>query len=150
MNEPYETGAAEEHQDSLSGPLPSGPDDWTTFRLAQLTLLLEVAHEARVPIRTLDRLGVYDFLSANPFVVVSGAEARDESDRLTLRLAGFSDRQLSYASTGQRFISRRKHLQRDLSILVAYGVAHVDGASWGLTASGTELAAGFETVYADA
>lgn len=149
MSDDNETSSAGDPRDSLSAPVPTGPDDSTTFRLAQLTVLLGVAQREDVPVRTVDRLGIYDFLSANPFVVVSGGSDRDASDRLTLRLAGFSDKQLSYASTGQRFVSRRRRLQHDLSILVAYGLVTVKAAGYELTSEGTGVAAAFSSVYAD-
>ncbi|WP_157172797.1 hypothetical protein [Nocardia exalbida] len=134
----------------LSAAVPDGPDDSQVFRLAQLTLLLETADIEEVPVRTVDRLGFYDFFSANPFVVTAGEDERDAADRLALRLAGFSDRQLSYASTGQRFVSRRRRLQHDLARLVAYGLVRIDSQGYGLTASGRELAAGLTSIYAEA
>lgn len=134
----------------LSSAVPSGPEERQAFRLGQLTLLLEVAGIERIPVRTVDRLAFYDFFSANPFVVVSGDDERDAADRLTLRLAGFSDQQLSYTSTGQRFVSGRRRLQHDLSLLMAYGVAAIDSTGYTLTESGQELANQLATVYAEA
>ncbi|MBF6221781.1 hypothetical protein IU479_27170 [Nocardia abscessus] len=55
----------------LSAAVPDGPEDSQVFRLAQLTLLLETADIEEVPVRTVDRLGFYDFFSANPFVVMA-------------------------------------------------------------------------------
>ncbi|GAA5118634.1 hypothetical protein GCM10025762_35520 [Haloechinothrix salitolerans] len=134
----------------LSSAIPDSPEDRQVFRLAQLTLLLDIAVGEGVPVRTVDRLGFYDFFSANPFVVTSGEGERDAADRLSLRLAGFSDRQLSYVSTGQRFASRRRRLQHDLALLVAYGLVAVDNRGYRLTPSGRELAAALTSVYADA
>ncbi|MFE3754374.1 hypothetical protein ACFXO9_08715 [Nocardia tengchongensis] len=134
----------------LSAAVPWGPEDSQVFRLAQLALLLEAADLERAPVRSIDRLGFYDFFSANPFVVTAGEDERDAADRLTLRLAGFSDRQLSYASTGQRFVSRRRRLQHDLARLVAYGLVRIDNQGYGLTTPGRELAAGLTSIYAQA
>jgi hypothetical protein len=139
MNPVDDHGHMLEPEHALSAAVPSGPEDRSVFRLAQLTLLLQVTTEEGAPVRTVDRLGFYDFFSANPFVVVSGDDDRDVADRLALRLAGFSNRQLSYASTGQRFVSRRRRLQHDLSLLVAYGLAAVDSTGYVLTSSGREL-----------
>lgn len=133
----------------LSSAVPGAPEDREVFRLAQLTLLLEVAETQRVQVRTVDRLGFYDFFSANPFIVTSGEEDRDVADRLALRLAGFSDRQLSYASTGQRFASRRRRLQHDLSLLLAYGLVAIGPRGYLLTPSGRTIAEGLTSVYAD-
>lgn len=150
MNPVDDHGHMPEPERALSAAVPSGPEDRSVFRLAQLTLLLQVTTEEGAPVRTVDRLGFYDFFSANPFVVVSGDDDRDVADRLALRLAGFSNRQLSYASTGQRFVSRRRRLQHDLSLLVAYGLAAVDSTGYVLTSSGRELADGLGSVYAEA
>jgi len=65
-------------------------------------------------------------------------------------LAGFSDRQLSYASTGQRFASRRRRLQHDLSLLLAYGVVAIGSRGYLLTSAGQAIAEGLTSVYADA
>jgi hypothetical protein len=141
-----------EHSESvhgLSSAVPGAPEDREVFRLAQLTLLLEVAEDHRIPVRTVDRLGFYDFFSANPFIVITGEENRDVADRLALRLAGFSDRQLSYASTGQRFASRRRRLQHDLSLLLAYGLVAIGGGGYVLTPLGRTVAAGLTSIYAD-
>lgn len=133
---------------SLSAAVPEGPEEHQVFRLAQLALLLAVAADERVEVRTVDRLGFYDFFSANPFVVTAGDEPRDASDRLALRLAGFSDRQLSYASTGQRFASRRRRLQHDLSLLIAYGLAEIGERGYSLSPAGLSLADSLSSVYA--
>ena len=140
-----DTGAVHD----LSAAVPGAPEDRQVFRLAQLVLLLDVAAANRLPVQTVDRLGFYDFFSANPFVVTSGDEDRDATDRLDLRLAGFTDRQLSYASTGQRFASRRRRLQHDLSLLLAYGLAVVESRGYGLTPAGQQVAEGLTSVYAD-
>jgi hypothetical protein len=134
----------------LSAPVPGVPEDRQVFRLAQLALLLQVAEDNRAPVRTVDRLGIYDFLAANPFVVTAGDERRDEEDRLALRLAGFTDGQLSYASTGQRFASRRRRLQHDLSLLLAYGLTVIESDGYVLTSLGRAVAEGLTSVYADA
>jgi hypothetical protein len=147
---PREHGSPREGVHALSAAVPGDPEDRQVFRLAQLTLLLEVAGTERAPVRSIDRLGYYDFFSANPFVVVSGSDERDTADRLRLRLAGFSDRQLSYASTGQRFVSRRRRLQHDLALLIAYGITTLGAGGYELTSSGQALATGLTSVYADA
>ncbi|MEV0327444.1 ABC-three component system middle component 2 [Micromonospora echinospora] len=126
------------------------PEHDTVFRLAQLALLLDAAvpfHPDGVP---LERLGVYDFLAANPLLMASG---KDDPDRLELLLAGFDDRALSYASPAQRFATRRERLQHDLALLLAYDLVttavrgHV---LYRLTAAGRELTSRFTAMYAHA
>lgn len=136
--------------ESLAGPTPWQPEDHDVFRLAQLTLLLSVAARLEKPIATVDRLGYYDFFSASPFVVVGKGSKRDDEDRLSLKLAGFVEDQLSYASTGQRWVSRRRRLQHDMALLLSYGLITLDPGSFQLTDSGVELAGRMSTVYADA
>lgn len=130
---------------------PCDAESHDVFRLAQLVLLLSVTAEVGKPVSNVDRLGYYDFFAANPFVVVPATgTARDDHDRLTLKLAGFSEDQLSYASTGQRWVSRRQRLQHDLALLVAYGLVSLRDGSIALTDRGTELAEDMSTIYADA
>jgi hypothetical protein len=121
------------------------------FRLSQLILLLSAASDVMKPVPNLDRLGYYDFFAANPFVVIpADGTTRDYHDRLELKLAGFTEDQLSYASTGQRWVSRRRRLQHDLALLVAYGLVSLHGGTIALTEKGCALANDMSTVYADA
>ncbi|GCE75413.1 hypothetical protein CBZ_04690 [Cellulomonas biazotea] len=129
---------------------PWQADDSEVFRLAQLVLLLSVASELNKPLKTVDRLGYYDFFAANPFVVIGrGPTVRDRSDWVAVKLAGFTERQLSYASTGQRWVSRRRRLQRDLARLVALGLVTFETGAIDLTRPGIELSKQLLTVYAD-
>lgn len=125
------------------------PDDYAEFRLAQLLLLLEVCATSNSRLE-LDRLGVVDFLAANPFLIVS--ETESIFDRL--RLAGFGSHSLTYAAPGHRFATRRARLQHDIALLVAYGLTltRVGGGKryYELTDSGLNLAASLISTYADA
>lgn len=130
---------------------PWDAQDHEVFRLAQLVVLLSVTSEVGKPVSNIDRLGYYDFFAANPFVVVpTHGKPRDEGDRLKLKLAGFTEDQLSYASTGQRWVSRRRRLQHDLARLVAYGLVAFDEGTIDLTDAGAALASQMSTIYADA
>jgi len=135
---------------SLAGTAPKPPEDRQVFRLAQLLLLMEVSQKSGVSIPTVDRLGYLDFFSANPFVVVRESSEREARERTTLRLAGFSGDQLSYASAGQRFVSRRRRLQHDLALLLGYGLVRVGSEGYELTEPGVRVAEQLSTVYADA
>jgi hypothetical protein len=95
-------------------------DDVTEFRLGQLLLLLETSYELNYQLN-LERLGIFDFLAANPFLVVG----EEEPEYRRLLLAGFSAKPLAYASPGHRFVTRRSRLQHDLAYLVAYGMCDV-------------------------
>lgn len=122
------------------------PEDHVVFRLAQLVILLgEVAPAGSLTI-DLERLGYYDFFAANPFVVV---EAKDSRDRARLHRAAFDERQLTYASTGSRFANRRKRLQHDFALLVAYGLAERRADGYGQTPRGAEFIDGLTALYVD-
>ncbi|MFJ2751227.1 ABC-three component system middle component 2 [Streptomyces sp. NPDC087297] len=124
------------------------PEDEVSFRLAQLLLLLDAVAEQDVKGASLERIGYYDFLSANPFLVVP-SEGREAS---LLRLAGFDPQVLAYASSSQRFTSRRERVQHDLALLVAYGCCKVDNRNgslaYSITEAGQELGAQFTATYA--
>jgi hypothetical protein len=123
------------------------PEDDTTFRLAQLLLLLDVL-EKQDWITSLERLGVMDFFAAHPFLVIT----KGEHDYKRLMLLGFSARSLTYASPGQRFVTRRSRLQHDLSLLVAYGLTRVDvnqgSIIYVITPKGKELSDQLNSLYA--
>ncbi|WP_436789637.1 ABC-three component system middle component 2 [Yinghuangia sp. YIM S10712] len=124
------------------------PEDEVQFRLAQLLLLMEAMAGQGIAGASLERLGYYDFLSANPFLVVEP----DSREASRLRLAGFDPRALSYGSSGQRFTSRRERIQHDLSLLVAYGFCTVrnqeGGIIYSITSSGRALSSQLTTAYA--
>lgn len=126
------------------------PDDDDVFRLAQLLLLLNSMDENNLAGASLERLSYYDFLVANPLLVLTD---EDDADRLRLLVAGFDNRALMYASPSQRFTSRRERLQFDLARLVSYGLA-VPAAnkviSYSITESGAELAGRFTAMYSRA
>ncbi|WP_197048572.1 ABC-three component system middle component 2 [Streptosporangium roseum] len=124
------------------------PEHDTIFRLAQLVLLMDVLVEFHPDGAHLERLGAYDFLAANPLLMAS---AEDDPDRLSLQLAGFDDRALSYASPAQRFATRRERLQHDLALLIAYGLVATSVRGhvlYRLTDSGRQMARDFTAMYA--
>ncbi|MFJ1793112.1 ABC-three component system middle component 2 [Kitasatospora griseola] len=126
------------------------PEDEVQFRLAQLLLLLDAVADNDVHGANLERIGYYDFLSANPFLVVPP----NDRDAGTLRLAGFDPQVLAYASSSQRFTSRRERIQHDLSLLVAYGCCevrnHEKALSYAITETGRTLSTRFTATYAAA
>jgi hypothetical protein len=124
------------------------PEDDVVFRLAQLLLLMTSLHDLQQPGASIERLGYYDFLVANPLLVLT-----DESDmdRKRLLMAGFDGRALSYASPAHRFTTRRERLQHDLALLVAYGLVtpNVDkSVLYAVTDDGREFAARLHAIYA--
>lgn len=136
--------------DSLMAPVPHSPENRTVFRLAQMLLLLDVARRTGRKVPSIDRLGYYEFFADSPFIVVDGHGPRDEADRLALELAGFTPTQLSYASSGQRFASRRRRLQHDVAVLISLGLVELSADGYRETGTGAEVAAQLNSVYADA
>lgn len=116
------------------------------FRLTQLVILLGEVAPAGGRTIDLERLGYYDFFAANPFSVIG---ADDMRDRAKLHRAAFDERQLTYASTGSRFANRRKRLQHDFGLLVAYGLAERRADGYGQTPRGAEFVAGLSALYVD-
>lgn len=125
------------------------PERNETFRLARLLLLLDVARQHGRQVASIDRLAYYEFFADNPFIVIDGDKPRDRADRATVELAGFSRIQLGYASSGQRFLSRRRRLQHDLARLVALGLVTLSGTGYTVTEQGQALAGEFRSIYSD-
>ncbi|WP_072481383.1 ABC-three component system middle component 2 [Amycolatopsis australiensis] len=132
-----------------SRPLPVVvPEDDVVFRLAQLLLLLASLQRQQQPGISLERLGCYDFLVANPLLVLTD---EDDVDRKRLLMAGFDGRALSYASPAHRFTTRRERLQHDLALLVAYDLVSPSvnrSVLYAVTPAGQDLAGRFTAVYA--
>ncbi|WP_432992813.1 hypothetical protein [Dactylosporangium sp. CA-233914] len=120
------------------------PDELSAFRRARLLLVLAVAGEGI----DAERLGVYEFLAGQPLLL---ARSDDDPDRTALRLAGFDDRTVAYASPAQRFATAQLHLGRDLATLVAQGLVGVTAAgrvTYRLTDEGSSMARRFTAMYA--
>jgi len=142
-------GSPDEHP--LLAELRVRPDDLTVQRAARLLLLLQVASLVKVK-RPLDleRLSYYDFFAANPFALFEP----DDSEAKEILLAGFSSYDLSYQSSGHRFITRRARLQADLAFLVARALVAAGAGEkrvvYALTEDGITMAKQLASLYAQA
>lgn len=133
------------------GELTLRPDDLGVQRSARLVLLLEVAAalNLRKPL-DVERLSYYDFFAANPFALFE----RDEPEGKEIVMAGFSSYDLSYQSSGHRFVTRRARLQSDLAYLVARDLVEAVADTparrvvYRLTVHGHEIAQAFVSLYA--
>ncbi|MBO0868770.1 MAG: hypothetical protein J2P15_09420 [Micromonosporaceae bacterium] len=124
------------------------PDQSAQFRHARLVLMLQVVSGFDPDGVDAERLGIYDFLAVHPLLL---AATDDDPDRLALRLAGFDDRAIGYASPAQRFVSARLCLARDLGVLVGRGLVRVSAAGrvrYRLTPQGEAVASQFKSTYA--
>jgi hypothetical protein len=120
------------------------PEDLSVFRQARIVIVLDVAGEGV----DAERLGIYEFLAGHPLLL---ARAADDPDRTTLRLAGFDDRALAYASPAQRFVTAQLLLGRDLAALTSQGLVGVSVAgrvTYRLTEEGAAMASRFTAMYA--
>jgi len=137
-------------QASHSRAAVTTPEDHVAFRLGQLLLLLRTLRTVDAAGTHLERLGYYDFFSANPHLLISA----EDPERGRLLMAGFDPAALSYASPGQRFSSRRERLQHDLALLVSYRLAGVGRApgrvAHSITDEGQRVANQFTALYARA
>lgn len=125
------------------------PDTRRAFRMAQLLLAVEAAHELG-HLLDLERLAVTDFLAASPFLVVG-----TEDDAATkLALAGFSPIPLTYAAPGQRFATRRSRLLGDVASMASLGLVAIEAREGRrivtVTKLGLEAASQLTSTYADA
>jgi hypothetical protein len=121
------------------------PDELSAFRRTRLLLVLAVAGEEGLDA---ERLGVYEFLAGQPLLL---ARAEDDPDRTTLRLAGFDDRAVAYASPAQRYVTAQLSLGRDLAALVARGLVGMSTTgrvTYRLTDEGVSMAGRFTAMYA--
>ncbi|RFA06684.1 hypothetical protein B7R21_18980 [Subtercola boreus] len=126
------------------------PEELGVFRCARMLVLFAVAKRDGRRLASVDRLAFYDFFADSPWVVVSGERRIDIADARALKVAGFSQTQLSYASTGPRFASRRQRVQFDLAQLVAYGLVSSEGAEYEITELGQDREQRMYSSYADA
>jgi hypothetical protein len=119
------------------------------FRMAQMILVLEGAHLCK-KFLDLERLSVVEFLSANPFLAVDASSPEASQ----LRLQGFGQHSITYASPGQRYVTRRERITSDLAQLIAFGLVQlrVRGGQrvFVLTDPGCLSAKRLCSVYADA
>ncbi|WP_433381913.1 hypothetical protein ACQPZX_17965 [Actinoplanes sp. CA-142083] len=124
------------------------PDDLAAFRCARLLLLLDAAAADAPEGLDAERIGVYDFLAAHPLLLVRD---EDDPDRMTLLMAGFDGRAVSYASAGHRLATAQQRLARDLSVLVGEGLATAAASGrvrYRLTDEGRRRASALTATYA--
>ncbi|GIH15663.1 hypothetical protein [Rugosimonospora africana] len=123
------------------------PDDSPLLRQARLLLLLSVTAETAPDGVDAERLGICDFLAVHPLLL---ARLDGDPDRLSLRLAGFDDRAVGYASPAQRFVTAQLRLAGDLAELVGRGLVSVHPAGrirYRLTPRGEDMADTFTAMY---
>lgn len=123
------------------------PDDVAAFRCARILVLLDVVHDDLPDGIDAERIGVYDFLAAHPLLLIGA----DDADSVVLRLAGFDDRAVAYASAAHRLAAAQLHLPRDLAVLVGAGLVRVTAAGrirYRLTDEGRTSALRVNAAYA--
>jgi hypothetical protein len=142
---------AAEREPALAAELAPRADDQIAFRAARLLLLFSVlaASTLKRPL-DIERLAYYDFFSASPFLLF---ETETNAGK-TIQRAGFSSYDLSYQSSGHRWVTRRSRLQNDLAYLLSRGLVEATTNDrrvvYRATPAGLELGDQLESLYADA
>lgn len=124
------------------------PDDAAIFRCARLLLLLDLVRDDAPGGLDAERLGVYDFLASHPLLL---ARSDGDPDRTALRLAGFDDRAIGYASPAHRLATAQQRLGRDLTMLVGEGLIAMTVSGrirYRVTEKGRAAASGLNATYA--
>jgi hypothetical protein len=146
VNDPDTAGTSSPTERLATRTRYASPEDFLAFRLTQLAILLSEVAPIGARAIDMERLGYYDFFSANPFAIF---EPSDRLQHAQLHHASFDERQLSYASTGSRFANRRKRLQHDVALLVAYRLAGPRAGGYGITADGVQFVSSLTALYVD-
>jgi hypothetical protein len=136
-----------EEMDALE-PIRVSAESEDIFCSARLLLLFSVINsvlgEKGISI---NRLGYYDFFSAQPFLVFSDYS----STKIDLVLKGFELTTVSYMSSSQRFSNRREKLKYYLSNLLIralISVQNIDGEIlYYITPKGKEIVRYFKSLY---
>ena len=121
------------------------------YRWANLLLIAEVHGGARRKrLLTLDRIAIYEFFSAHPFLVFG----TDTKIGRSLVRAGLEPRSLTYASAPDRLANRRQRVQADISDLIARRLVDLDAIdgrlALSLPDSGREIAGDLCSFHASA
>jgi predicted transcriptional regulator len=132
-------------------PSPAGavrPEHLDQFRQGRLLLLMDVLARHTPALQPdIERLGIYDFFAANPFLVPLPPTAQSQ-----LAVAGFTKSNLSYQSASQRFANARARIQFDLAVLASRGLAFAQAmqrrVTYRLTPTGQALAPQMRSMYA--
>jgi hypothetical protein len=123
-------------------------EDEDLFNSARILLLFMVLSEiGEHEGINVDRIGYYDFFSAQPFLVFG---KDDNETKLKLLLHGFESTTIGYISSSQRFTNRRDKLKYYLSALLMRDlitVKNYDGQLlYSITEKGKEVAAQFKSL----
>lgn len=129
-------------------PIRISAESEDVFNSARLLLLFNVISSALGGKGTsINRLGYYDFFSAQPFLVFS----EYSSTKIDLVLKGFELTTVSYMSSSQRFSNRREKLKYYLSSLLIrdlISIQNVDGEIlYYITPRGKDIVNYFKTLY---
>jgi hypothetical protein len=124
----------------------------TIFRWAQLLLVAQVHHcaEKRKHPLTLDRLAIYAFFSAHPFLLF---DASSEVGGELIR-GGVEPASLAYAAAPDRLANRRRRIQTDVTSLAARGLVDIVAQQGRLVvelgADGERIALSLHSLHAQA
>ena len=134
---------------NLRSRIKFSAEDEDLFNSARLLLLFKILDkmEVRKGIN-IERIGYYDFFSAQPFLIFG---EDDKETRLDLIYYGFESKTISYGSSSQRFENRREKLKQYLAGLIVRDlitIENIDGELvYSITETGKIVANMFNTFY---
>lgn len=125
------------------------PEDATLFNSSRLLLFFDVLHQLKLKQGIdLERLCYFDFFAANPYLVV----AEGDPLRLDFEINGFEPNKLEYASSSQRFNTKRESIKQYLSLLLCKGLICVKNEDakllYEITQHGIDAASQINSMYA--
>jgi len=124
-------------------------EDEELFNSARLLILFDVLDEKEIMDGiNIERIGYYDFFSAQPFLIFGEGE---KDIKLDLLLHGFEATTISYISSSQRFTNRREKLKHYLAGLIMRNLIIVNNANgqflYSITKEGKQIASQFKAMY---
>lgn len=127
-------------------------EDEDLFNAARILILFDVLREkGNLNGTNIERIGYYDFFSAQPFLVFGKEE---EEIKQELLLQGFESNTVGYISSSQRFTNRREKLKHYLAGLLMRNlidVNNIDGQLlYSITNEGKRIASQFKSLYGKA
>lgn len=127
-------------------------EDEDLFNSARLLLLFKVLDEMNLQKgNNIEKIGYYDFFSAQPFLVFGDNDLDIKKD---LIFFGFEATTISYGSSSQRFANRREKLKQYLAGLILRDLITINNTDgelvYVITERGRETANKFNTFYSAA
>lgn len=124
-------------------------DDDDLFNSARILILFDVFDENDTLCGlNIEKIGYYDFFSAQPFLIFGNDE---KSLKVQLLLNGFEETTIGYMSSSQRFVNRREKLKHYIALLISRDLVKTTVYNgeivYSITEQGQNIADVFNTQY---